>query len=410
MAEDADRGRRRARRPGSRRQGRAEPDCIRARFAVGQVYVQRLARARRQAQRGWRFDRVDPIDRRLGSFLNTQPPPILAANDIAITAKVKGAADTLTLSDATLTSAGQTLEGALAIGDAGGRPAISGTLAAESLALTPLLGPPASVCDPSGGWSPKPFAFEPLRTFDLDLRLSAAHLDVYGLPLADAAASVIVADGKLSMTLIEAGAYGGRLQGEVAAAYVGRDLEVSARGDLVDADLGAAIADFSRPVMTGSGRAQFAVEASGASPAAAVASLTGTAALEAVDGSILGVNLEEALRRSRRRPIDVERDMRLGGTGFDKVDVSLALDDGRARVQRGVMTSHGVTAELNGLIDLLAQSWSLQVNAVQTDAAGQESQDAAHLTLDIAGPWSQPTIRATGGDGSTEPALDPPSH
>jgi AsmA protein len=345
----------------------------------------------------------------LASFLDTQPPPVLAANDIAITAKVKGAPNTLTLGDATLTSAGQTLEGALAISDAGRRTAISGTLAAETLALKPLLGPPERIFDPLGGWSTMPFAFAPPQTFDLDLRLSAAHLDVYGLPLADAAASVIVTDGKLSMSLLEAAAYGGRLQGEVGAAYIGRDLKVSARGELVDADLGAAIADFSQPVMTGSGRAQFAIEASGPSPAAAVASLTGTASLEAADGSILGVNLEEALRRSRRRPIDVERDMRLGGTAFDKVDASLALEDGRAQVRRAVMTSHGMTAELDGLIDLVAQSWSLQVKAVQTDAAGQESQDAAHLTLDIAGPWSAPTIHAI-GDGSTEPALDPPSH
>jgi hypothetical protein len=51
----------------------------------------------------------------------------------------------------------------------------------------------------------------------------------------------------------------------------------------------------------------------------------------------------------------------------------------------------------------------LRVNAIQTDAAGEESQDAAHLTLDIAGPWSQPTIRAI-GDSSTEPVVDPPSH
>ncbi len=159
-----------------------------------------------------------------------------------------------------------------------------------------------------------------MRSFDLDLRLSAAHLDVYGLPLADAAASIMVADGKLSATLLEAAAYGGRLQGEAGAAYVGRDLKMSARGELVDADLGAAIADLAQPVMTGNGRAQFAVEASGASPAAAVASLTGTASLEAADGSLLGVNLEEALRRSRRRPIDVQRDLRLGGTAFDKVD------------------------------------------------------------------------------------------
>ena len=344
----------------------------------------------------------------LASFLDTQPPPVLAADDLAITAKVKGAAHTLTLGNATLTSAGQALEGAIAISDAGGRPALSGTLDAETLALMPLLGPPEHVFDASGGWSTKPFAFEPLRTLDLDLRLSAAHLDVYGLALADAAASIIVADGKLSATLMEAAAYGGRLQGGVVA-YLGREVKISARGELVHADLGAAIADLAKPVMTGTGRAQFAVEASGASPAAAVASLTGTASLEAADGSLLGVNIEEALRRSRRRPIDVERDLRLGGTAFDTVDASLALDNGRAQVQRAVMTSHGVTVEVNGSIDLPAQSWDLQADAVQTDGAGQESQDAAHLTLGVAGPWSRPTIRAI-SDGSTDPVTDPSSH
>jgi AsmA protein len=345
----------------------------------------------------------------LASFLDAQPPPVLAADDIAITAKVKGGPDSLTLGDATLTSAGQTLEGALAITDPSGRPAISGTLAAETLALEPLLGPPERVFDPSGGWSPKPFAFERLRSFDLDLRLSATHLDVYGLKLADAAASAIVTDGKLSGTLMEAAAYGGRLQGELGAAYVGRNLELSARGELADADLGAAIADFAQPVVTGTGGVKFALEASGGSPAAGIASLTGTASLEAANGSISGVNLEETLRRSRRRPIDVERDMRVGGTAFDQLEASFALDDGRAQIRHGVMTSHGVKGELNGLIDLGAQSWALQVRAIQTDAAGEESQDAAHLTVDIAGPWSAPTISVL-GDAPTDPAGDPRSH
>jgi AsmA protein len=346
----------------------------------------------------------------LASFLDVQPPGVLAANDITITSKVKGAADSLTFGDATLTSAGQTLEGAIAISEAGGgRPAISGTVAAETLALEPLLGPPQPVVDPSGRWSTKPFAFAPLRSFDLDLRLSAAHLDVYGLKLADAAASAIITDGKLSATLMEAAAYGGRLQGEVGAAYVGRNLKLNARGDLADADLGAAIADFAQPIVTGTGGAKFTLEASGASPAAAISSLTGTASLEATDGSILGVNLEEALRRSHRRPIDAERDIRLGGTTFDKVEASLTVGEGRAQVGHGVMTSHGVRAELDGLIELVDQSWALQVNAIQTDATGEESQDAARLTLDIAGPWSAPTIRAI-GDGSMEPVTDPPSH
>ena len=136
----------------------------------------------------------------LAAFLDTPALPALAANDIAITAKVKGAPDSLTLGDATLTSADQTLEGALAISDTGGRPVVSGTLAAETLALKPLLGPPERIFDPTGGWSTTPFAVAPPVAFDLDLRLSAAHLDLYGLPVADAAASVIVADGKLTMT------------------------------------------------------------------------------------------------------------------------------------------------------------------------------------------------------------------
>ena len=343
----------------------------------------------------------------LTAFLNIARPPILAADDIAVTAKVKAGPHGWTLDDATLTSAGQKVQGALAIDEAGGHPTVSGTLAAESLEMSPLLGPPRSLFDPSGGWSAKPFAVAALQTFDLDLRLSAAHLDVYGLTLTDAAASVIVNDGGLNVTLIDSVAYGGRLQGEAAVASVGRDVEMSARGELVDADLGAAIADFSQPLMTGSGEAQFAVEASGASPAAAIASLTGTASLHAADGAILGVNLEEALRRSRRRPIDVERDLRLGATAFDKLDASLTLGHGRARVERAAMTNHGVTAEAAGVIDLVAQTWALTLNAVQTDAAGEESQDAGRLTLDIGGPWSAPTIRAIGGSGATRPFADP---
>ena len=344
----------------------------------------------------------------LTSFLNIGRPPFLAADDVAITAKVKAGLRALRLDDATLTSAGQKVQGALAIDEAGGHPTVSGTLAAETLEMSPLLGPPRSLFDPSGGWSAKPFAVAAMQSFDLDLRLSAAHLDVYGLTVADAAASVIVNDGALNVTLIDSAAYGGRLQGEAAVASVGRDVEMSARGELVDADLGAAISDFGQPLMTGSGRAQFAGEASGASPAAAIASLTGTASLEAVDGAILGVNLEEALRRSRRRPIDVGRDLRFGGTAFDKLDVSLSLASGRARVERAAMTSHGVTAEADGFVDLVARSWALTLNAVQTDAAGEESQDAGRLTLDIGGPWSAPAIRAI-GSGATLPFVDPPT-
>ena len=77
------------------------------------------------------------------------------------------------------------------------------------------------------------------------------------------------------------------------------------------------------------------------------------------------------------------------------------------------MTSRGVSAGLEGLIDLVAQEFALRVNAVQTDAAGAESQNAAHLTLDIDGPWATPTIRAIGERDGAEPRAQPvatPAH
>ena len=271
----------------------------------------------------------------MAGFLESRPPLFLAADDIAVSGKLKAAPDALTLGDATMTSAEQTFEGAIEIADPGGRPTVSGTLAAETLALEPLLGPPQRLFDPSGVWSAKRFALAPPKSFDLDLRLSASHLDVYGRNLADAAASLMVTDGKLSMNLIDAAAYGGRVNGQAALACLGDDLKLSARGELTDADLGAALSDFGRSMATGRGAARFSVETFGVSPAAAVAALTGTAALQAADGGIVGVNLEEALRRSQRRPIDVARDMRLGGTAFDKLAVSLNLGNGRAEVDAG---------------------------------------------------------------------------
>ena len=346
-----------------------------------------------------------PSITRLAGFLESRPPLFLAADDIAVSGKLKAAPDALTLGDATMTSAEQTFEGAIEIADPGGRPTVSGTLAAETLALEPLLGPPQRLFDSPGVWSAKRFALAPPKSFDLDLRLSASHVDVYGRNLADAAASLMVTDGKLSLNLIDAAAYGGRVNGQAALACVGDDLKLSARGELTDADLGAALSDFGRSMATGRGAARFSVETFGVSPAAAIAALTGTAALQAADGGIVGVNLEEALRRSQRRPIDVARDMRLGGTAFDKLAVSLNLGNGRAQVTRGAMESRGVSAGLEGVIDLVAQEWALRVNAVQTDASGGESQNAAHLTLDIEGPWVAPTIRAI-GDGA-EPRAEP---
>jgi AsmA protein len=124
------------------------------------------------------------------------------------------------------------------------------------------------------------------------------------------------------------------------------------------------------------------------------------------EGALSGINLEEALRRSQRRPIDVARDMRIGGTAFDSLALKLELGHGIAHVVNGALAAQGVAANLQGKVDLPAQSWDLHVNAMQIDGSGRESPDAAHLSFDVVGPWTAPTIRATGDKDEAQPAMD----
>jgi AsmA protein len=336
-----------------------------------------------------------PTLKALTRLVGLDLPRFVAADDVSATGRITANLDEATFAEATVTTAQQTLQGALKVTGLKGRPVLSGSFATERLAIAPLVGAAPPLFDGDGSWSARSFVVKPTLDFDLDLRFSAGHLDVYGRELADAAASVILKDGVLTASLVDAAAYGGRLRGEARVACLGDDINVRASAKLADADIGAAASDFGWSVPTGLGALEFALETIGRSPAAAVAGLGGSASIHLEQGSLSGLNLEEALRRSQRRPIDVARDMRVGGTTFDTVDLEFALGGGIVHIVKGELAAHAVAADLQGQIDLPAQSWALRVNAMQTDGVGREPPDAAHLRFDIEGPWSAPAIRAT---------------
>jgi AsmA protein len=323
------------------------------------------------------------------------PGPI-AADTLTLSSRAAISGQSLALSDIALMIGGQTLEGGLSLALDGGRPILSGNLAADRLALAPIIGAPKPLRDPLGGWSDAPFSFAPPEAFDLDLRLSAAELDCFGYAMAGVGASLIARQGRLTVSLPEASAYQGRLKGEASFARDGDALALDLAAELSGVDLGAMFADFGWPGDTGHGDAKLKVDVKGRSPAAAIASLSGSASIAETDGAILGVNLEEALRRSQRRPLDLTRDMRLGGTAFTSLDAEVAFDQGVARIARGDLQGVGLAAALSGDASLPQQSLRARVSAVQTDAQGAPSADAARLTIDISGPWSAPDIHVSG--------------
>jgi AsmA protein len=326
-------------------------------------------------------------------LFGVKAPAALRGADLAISGDVKARPGDVTFDEATVTTSGQTLQGALRLAWLGGRLSVSGSLDAERLALAPVIGTPPPALAPDGSWSAKPLPIQPPRDFDFDLRLSASALDAYGVGLENVAASAILKDGALTANLLDATIYGGRLDGELRLARGDAGFEVAARAKLAGADLAAAAADFGRSDMIGKGRADFAVTTRGRSPAEMIADLAGKASVELTDGVLAGVNLEEALRRNQRRPLDVAKDMRSGGTAFERASVALLVGSGVAHVVNGALVARGVTAGLEGSADLADQSLNLRFNAAQAVPTGATAPNAARLGLLVAGPWTDPAVQ-----------------
>jgi hypothetical protein len=330
----------------------------------------------------------------LERVLGAPPAPLIVGDSISVTGKAQTHGASLALSEASVDLAGQELEGALTVSRAAEGASISGTLAADELKIEPLVGESMKFTDARGGWSSEPFAFAPAPGLDLDLRISAAHLDWRGHRLDDAAGSLICNDGRLTATLLQADAYQGVSKGELTLARGPDGLEAHAAGSLVDADIGAALADFGRSGYKGRGSFEFSLRSTGYAPADSVASLAGTVSLDLQPGVIDGLNIEEALRRSLRRPIDVARDLDVGQTTLTRARAQIAVDKGVARIADARLEGPGALVAVDGAIDIAARQFDARLVATQANAQGAPSPDAARLTIVLYGPWSAPSIAA----------------
>jgi AsmA protein len=325
--------------------------------------------------------------------------PLFVADAFSLEGNAQTNGASLALSDARLEVAGQRFEGALTLSRENARTAISATLAADSLKIEPLIGAPPTLVNAQGDWSAEPFGFTPPRGLDLDLRISAAHADWGGHRIDDAAGSLICKDGELTAKLLQAAAYQGALKGELALARGEDGLETRLAGSLADADVGAALSDFGWSGYRGRGGFDFSLRSTGFAPADSVASLTGAASLDLQPGVIGGVSIEEAMRRSQRRPIDVAHDMAVGQTTFTRAHAQFAVAKGIAQIGAARIEGPGSALAIEGSINIAARVLDARLAATQADAQGAPSVDAARLTIVIAGPWSAPSVVALPGGG-----------
>ncbi len=333
-----------------------------------------------------------PSIARFARWLGREPPSTHAPAGLELEAHVSADLRQLKLAEVNLTLGGQAFEGALDFVRSPAKLAVSGTLAADALDLEPLIGPPPALVDGSGAWSSAPVLSAPERWLDLDLRISATRAVWRGHAVENPAAAVSLREGRFGVKLLDAGLAHGALTGEFSIEDKQGACESKLALALENADLGALLADFGERNFSGQGGLKASIRAHGASPAEIVASADGEGSLEISEGALRTLNFEEALRRGKRKPIEVARDMAAGATRFGKAHGRVEISNGEARFLDASTQAPGLSLAVTGAVDLVERAWRARVSARQSSPDGQPTPDGAHLDFAVVGPWTGPIL------------------
>ncbi len=257
------------------------------------------------------------------------------------------------------------------------RVSISGQVAAETLPLPlPYLR------------STDPLPLAALSGWQAAVRLEADQVLLAQTPvLQDLSTELTLRDGTLTVPRATARLGGGTVSGSAALAADGGPPRLTVQAEVANAALAGAALETAVDLTAGFIDAKLDLTAAGYSPAALLATLSGSAAISVRDGEVAGFDIpavQAALADLDRRrvPAGVASALTTGTSPFSRLDLPMQL-------QRGVLSGDGSLlspsghARLSGSIDLLGAAADGRIVIwpdVPTESSGPE------LGLRIAGP------------------------
>jgi AsmA protein len=310
----------------------------------------------------------------------------------ALKAKTNVSGGTIALSTVNVELDGNVAEGVLAFAT-DGRQTLQGTLAADELDLTPYLTTIRLLTNNDRDWNRVPLVVDGLTGVDLDLRLSAAHITLGRAKLGRTAVAANLRGGKLLVTIGESQAFGGLLKGSLALAASDAGAEFKSQLQFVDVDLEKCLVDiFQFRRLDGRGDIAVAIDATGNSVLAMTRTLNGTASLSGRQGSLVGWNVEQLLRRLERRPLSGTGDFRNGKTPFEKLTAEFKIADGVATVETVNLEGSKVRLGLAGSASIPARDFDLHGVAALASTTAADAPPAFELPFVVQGPWDDPIL------------------
>jgi AsmA protein len=357
----------------------------------------------------------------LMTVLHAEMPLSEAVRSLSLSGDIRASTRDLSLTSANLTTDGNAFEGSLALSRSAGRLRLSGTLATDLLTLDPVLTGLRSAARigvgaieeaaPNLARMMQRLAGD-LSHGDIDLRVSAANVQLRQMKFSDAALSLLSTDGSLELSLAEARGYHGMVKAKALIGAGQNGLDVRTSASFTDGDIGALLTDaVGMNRLIGSGSLAFAMETNGSNLGQLQENLDGHGQIGLGPGEVSGIDIEQALRRAERKtPARMpELENWSGRTAFDHARANFVISKGLLSIDDGEISGPGMVMTLTGAVSTIDGSGKLQAIAAPLG----ESTDASRLSLDITGPWRHPLIRSNlpalwqSGIGKTEPRAQP---
>jgi AsmA protein len=282
------------------------------------------------------------------------------------------------------------LEGTMGVRFDTDRPVVTGTLAAETLNLSDLFAPFSQTRTSSGSWSEETIDLTRTTGTDLDLRLSAASASLGRLSLDDMAASVLVQPGRIEASIGRAGFQDGSLKGRLSLVRQNGQVEFKSQGTFAGVKIAPFLAAMGEPRwITGRADGQFSFEGLGKNPADVIRQAQGRSSVEITDGEIVGIALDDALRRVEKRPLLASLNWKGGRTPFDKAQAQVVVKNGVGEIAEAHLRGPAVQADLQGQVLLVDRTLSMTANISPADAPADQS---PALVFNVMGDWDNVAV------------------
>jgi AsmA protein len=278
-----------------------------------------------------------------------------------------------------------------------GRMHVAGALRSPNVDLnTYLPAPPQGTeagVETSAAWPSDPIDLTGLRAMDANLDLTIGALKFQQLNFSNVTMAMRIANGALDANLPAIALYGGTGTARMIADGSGATPRIAVELNTQNIQAEPLLTDaIGLDKITGRGRLTTSVVGQGASMAAIMRSLRGTAAFNFNDGQWKGVNLAQ-VARTIQSALSGTASTGGGATDFAEMSATFQIADGVAATNNMRMLNPYARLEGQGLIDIGQQTIDMRVapravNSIEGQG-GNAGVRGLGIPFRISGPWSR---------------------